>query len=570
MPQPIAYNTGSQTSGSIKLFGIEYAVSSSIVSGSNNQRWFSSVNPGNGVTFVTSNVTQSFGTYATSVPLFFTASNYTAAAITGAINGLPDRYNQPIFTTTASAYAWVQNSGKYFMMNYEYPQIVTNGLVFLVDAGLLGSYPTTQSLWYDISGQNKNSTLVNGVSYNSNRYLTFDGSDDYAVVGTLSNVSSFCTVNALVRRNPSVATTNGALFGFGTTAGSTQDIYYWAGFSGASYGFGFNTWNTDNWGFNNSTASGEVMDGRWHYLTAVFDRNNITGSSKIYVDGVSKALSQVFGATVNRSVSSNFGISYNGWNTGNQLFNGDISSVEVYGRELSQSEVLQNYYGGPIVTDGLILALDAGNLVSYPKSGTTAHSLTGSVVSSLINGTSFNQAYQGMWVFDGTDDLITGSVGTLNAPFTIEYWGRFDALTRSPYEYFGSIGNATLGQMISFSKIGTQDPNAAYHGFLYIYDGGASAIKTDIDLKTLDWIHGVVVATADSPYAKVYKNGIEGNLIDSVSGPINTNGIFRVAGWSGGTWDLVGNIGIHRIYNRALSTEEIQQNFNAQKSRFGL
>jgi hypothetical protein len=569
MPQPIAYNTGSQTSGSIKLFGIEYAVSSSIVSGSNNQRWFSSVNPGNGVTFVTSNVTQSFGTYATSVPLFFTASNYTAAAITGAINGLPDRYNQPIFTTTASAYAWVQNSGKYFMMNYEYSQITTNGLVFLVDAGLLGSYPTTQSIWYNISGFNNSGSLINSPTFNSAGAIVFDGIDDYAAVGTLPNVSTFCTVNALVRRNPSVATTNGALFGFGTTAGNTQDIYYWANYPGASYQFGFNTWNGDSWGFNNSTASGEVMDGRWHYLTAVFNRNNITGS-KIYVDGISKALSQVFGTTVNRSVSSNFGISYNGWNTGDQLFNGDISSVEVYGRELSQSEVLQNYYGGPIVTDGLILALDAGNLVSYPKSGTTAYSLTGSVVSSLINGTSFNQAYQGMWVFDGTDDLITGSVGTLNAPFTIEYWGRFDALTRSPYEYFGSIGNATLGQMMSFSKIGTQDPNVAYHGFLYIYDGGANAIKTDIDLKTLDWIHGVVVATADSPYAKVYKNGIEGNLIDSVSGPINTSGIFRVAGWSGGTWDLIGNIGIHRIYNRALSTEEIQQNFNAQKSRFGL
>ena len=139
MPQPIAYNTGSQTSGILKLNGIEYAISSSIVSGSNGQRWFTSVNPGNGIVLVTNSFTQSYATYQNSTPLFYTASALTANAITGAINGLPDRFGLPQFTDTASAFAWVANNRKYFMMNYEYPQIVTNGLISNLDAKFLAS-----------------------------------------------------------------------------------------------------------------------------------------------------------------------------------------------------------------------------------------------------------------------------------------------------------------------------------------------------------------------------------------------------------------------------------------------
>jgi hypothetical protein len=70
-------------------------------------------------------------------------------------------------------------------------------------------------------------------------------------------------------------------------------------------------------------------------------------------------------------------------------------------------EIIQNYYGGPIVTDGLVLAVDAGNLVSYERGSTTTYSLTGSFTGSLQNGTGFSSNNGGAWSFDGTDDYIT-------------------------------------------------------------------------------------------------------------------------------------------------------------------
>jgi hypothetical protein len=64
------------------------------------------------------------------------------------------------------------------------------------------------------------------------------------------------------------------------------------------------------------------------------------------------------------------------YNNASNLFNGKISQAQVYNRVLSASEILQNYYGAPIVTDGLVFAVDAGNIVSYESGSTTTYSLT--------------------------------------------------------------------------------------------------------------------------------------------------------------------------------------------------
>lgn len=228
------------------------------------------------------------------------------------------------------------------------------------------------------------------------------------------------------------------------------------------------------------------------------------------------------------------------------------------------------FRGANIVTNGLVLALDAANHRSYPGSGTTWSDLSGNGYSgSLVNGPTFNSANGGSIVFDGTNDYVTGSIGALNAPFTYEFFGKFTNVSQSNYEYFGNIGWSGTNTMISISKLGTQDPNTAYHGFMYVYPGFADAVKTNIDLRTRDYLHLVVVTLTSSPYIKVYKNAVEGSMVDSLSGAINTDGSYRIGVWQS-TWWLNGNISVNRIYNRALSQSEIQQNYNATKARFDL
>ena len=222
---------------------------------------------------------------------------------------------------------------------YRGPNIVTDGLVYAMDAGSGRSYDGTTSL-NDLVGSNTG-TLTNGVTYQSinGGVFDFDGVDDYITVGGISAITSnLITVCTWVKRDADGW--NGALFGFGTAASSTQDIYFWGGES--SRQFGYNTWNGDSWGFTGSTDTGEIMDGEWHYLTAVLNRSTIT-SSLIYVDGVSKSLSQVRGTTQTRTPSTNFGIGLNGWEGGSQLLNGNLANTFIYNKQLTQAEITQNY-----------------------------------------------------------------------------------------------------------------------------------------------------------------------------------------------------------------------------------
>jgi hypothetical protein len=112
---------------------------------------------------------------------------------------------------------------------------------------------------------------------------------------------------------------------------------------------------------------------------------------------------------------------------------------------------------------------------------------------------------------------------------------------------------------------------------MYLYTGEAYGVLTDISLANTEWVHLVATTMTTAPYAKVYKNGVEANLVAPISGAstsiqsvINTNSTYRIATWANSTWWLNGQIGFNRIYNRALSSDEITQNYKATKGRFGL
>jgi hypothetical protein len=238
-----------------------------------------------------------------------------------------------------------------------------------------------------------------------------------------------------------------------------------------------------------------------------------------------------------------------------------------------------SYRTGPkIVTDGLVLCLDAADRNSYPLSGSTWYDLSENKRNGTISNATYNSMNRGVIAFDGSSDKVEGTLSSgLNAPFTLEYFGRFNNATQYDYEYFGSVGNTGSSTMISVSKIGTRLGQSAYYGNMYLYTGETYAVFTDISLANTNWVHLVAVTTTSAPYAKVYKNAVEGNILapitgvsTSINGAINTNSTYRIGTWQNSTWWLNGQIGFHRIYNRALTSDEITQNYNATKGRFGL
>jgi hypothetical protein len=563
MANPVTYNQGTSIVGSLKSSVISVGVSPSLnISGYN---WRNGFENNNIWVIYSDTYSQGQTTQGNAVPTIWGTPVFTDAGLLNLINVLPARAGLTAFTVLSDAIAWLYGENKYFLSNQNYPQIVTENLLGFWDAGFSASYPNVGTVWYNLS-TGVNGTLTNGPSWNNSNtksFFVFDGTDDYCSVGNLSSTNTnYVTVSTFVKRGSDGW--NGALFGFGTQASETQDVYFWGG--DANRPFGFNTWNGDSWGFNNSTASGQIMDGRWHHLVAVFDRNSITTNSKIYVDGVSKSLSQVRGATLNRTVSTNFGIGLNGWNTSDQLLNGNINSLFVYNKELDLSEILQNYYQGPIVTTNLSHLWDAGNLISYyTGSSTTYDMLNTGVNGTLQNGVGYSGNYGGYWLFDGTDDriLLSSSItlGNGDSNWTVNAWIRTTSLDD------GLTANPILSNTNGGPIYGSFDTTQGYQTY-WAYPSNINNWKKfqgNILVADGEW-HMLTYVNKSNYTMDFYVDGVYDTTV-SPTNVANNNPLDVIGGGLGTSFD--GNIGMVQVNKgTAMNASQVSQQYGATRGRF--
>lgn len=225
------------------------------------------------------------------------------------------------------------------------------------------------------------------------------------------------------------------------------------------------------------------------------------------------------------------------------------------------------YTGPNTVTNGLVLNLDAANIKSYPGSGTTWSDLSGNNNSgTLINGPTFGLNGGGSIVFDGLDDYINTGLNVAYTEGTVSIWvyPRSNGASNF-FVYTADAGTGTWTHQITLmsdNKLRT-----------YFFDSGQKYFDSVSTVSLYSW-YNVVLWWRNSNQCRCYLNG---NLEGSVGiGTAWTSGNKFLFGKNTGgnptasTNYLAGSISIAQIYNRALSVSEIQQNYNAQKSRFGL
>ena len=228
-----------------------------------------------------------------------------------------------------------------------------------------------------------------------------------------------------------------------------------------------------------------------------------------------------------------------------------------------------------IVTNGLILCLDAGNPRSYPGSGTTCNDVSGRGNNgTLVNGVSFSSSNMGTFVFDGVDDYINVSnPANLNPganSFTIDSWvyqkdngfnGIVDARGASLHGFLWIL-NYTSAGYISFFLNTTNDVDQNVY---------VSTVATFTDV--LAWMNISVVVDRGINNITFYKNGIQqGASVTITSGGTVDPGsgyVYHVGGDLGGPEANI-NLSAIKQYNRALSAQEILQNFNAYRGRYGI
>ena len=228
----------------------------------------------------------------------------------------------------------------------------------------------------------------------------------------------------------------------------------------------------------------------------------------------------------------------------------------------------QNGWRGPdIVSDGLVLYLDAGSPNSYkPVFGTTWRDISGLNNSgSLINGPTYDSANGGSIIFDGTNDSATTTIvnnGTNNTTNTI--WYKWNGINQTRVlSYLGSSGVIGMGLLVNdgSSAVAGNKISVLYGGSYF------NAIDTGIISGSLvSNVYTQLTVTRDTTTTKLYQDGV---FLGSTTRTPNGNSS-NLSFSLGDALFAAGSVSITMFYTRALTDSEILQNYNAQKSRFGL
>lgn len=225
-----------------------------------------------------------------------------------------------------------------------------------------------------------------------------------------------------------------------------------------------------------------------------------------------------------------------------------------------------------IVTDGLILYLDAANIKSYVSGSTVWNDLVGTNNGTLTNGPTFNSGNGGSIVFDGVNDFapLTSVINT-GQNFSVFAW-----------IYPGNINirNAIFGNGYPYQStrgwlLATATGYAGITDNFFISIGQDEAFRSAANncLTRNKWNFVGATVTNGGQSIKLYINGFETpsyfngvQSIVSISYVTNESSIARR--YSTNTEVFNGRIAQTSIYNRALSSTEILQNYNATKNRY--
>jgi hypothetical protein len=215
-----------------------------------------------------------------------------------------------------------------------------------------------------------------------------------------------------------------------------------------------------------------------------------------------------------------------------------------------------------IVSTGLQLYLDAGQIASYPGSGTTWTDLSGAGNNgTLTNDPTYSATDGGSIVFDGTNDFVQCSGSLTVTAATFVSWIRRNG-TQGTYDgILFSRGTNTTGMNFQVSnQLGYHwnDANNTYDW------------QSGLTVPDATWCMIAVSVTSTAATAYLCQTSGTTTATNTVSHSSSTLDDIKIAQDDAGSRFFNGRIATAMIYDRALSADEIATNFNALRSRYGI
>ena len=417
------------------------------------------------------------------------------------------------------------------------PSIVTNGLILAVDAANLKSYSGSGNTWTDLSANGNTGTLTNGVEPVKQNSIVLDGSGDFLTLTNLSATylsTDFC-IESWVYITSQVSQTL-----FNTIPHQSFDINLNRAGSGqtALYIGNGSTWQTLDF-----RSSGTLADNQWHHIAVTRNSNVIT----IWHNGVSQGSTSDF-------MPTGFGTSaYIGTYNGST---GENVNGKIYGyRIVSGSPVYTQNFTPPARMSNI-----SGTQLILGQDGGFVNSAQTSVVSTPSGNTYVNN--NSYMLFDGTDKYVIGNLVSppVGSSITIEAVINLTNVsgTKAIFSHGRSGVSYACGMMIVGNNLRFRNSNNDH------------ALSTPTTLSAGQWYHLVLVSTASQTIG--YCNGIsQGTTAQTItSNSITAYTISRRSDNSASEF-MAGNIAYLRVYhNKALSEEEVLNNFNAHRGRYGI
>lgn len=233
-------------------------------------------------------------------------------------------------------------------------------------------------------------------------------------------------------------------------------------------------------------------------------------------------------------------------------------------------------FSGPeIVNSGLVLNIDAANKRSYPGTGTTWTDLSGnSNNGTLMNGVGYSSNSLGSFIFDGANDYITiensSSLNISGLNITLEAVYKNNDLASTLHgDGIISKGSGSNDGQYEILSLPVDTKNKVFFRCATMGNYSPGLILMDVGIPYM------ISCVLDNGYMRIYINGVMDGAGEQKTGSIISRNTVTAIGSRqlqiGSNFSaLNGSIYSTRIYNRALTTGEIKQNFEATRGRYGI